>query len=145
MAAEDGSGSHLKLTVSDAPLLSLPPSLPAQVCSGFKQVLPSLLLSIFSPSCVPSCEVTQSSDPLPECGPGQLCVAQFSQDGCWYRAVVVDTPKPGVVRCTCHLYIHEGNANGSTQSSHQFQRKKVSCLEWDLNLRSPACMGCNPN
>ena len=38
-------------------------------------------------------------------------------------------------------YTHvQGQANGSSQSSHQLQRKKVSCLKWDSNLRSPACI-----
>ena len=60
-------------------------------------LLPPLL-----PLSHPSFEVPQTLEPLTECSLGQLCVAPFSQDGRWYRAVVVGTPKPGRVSC-CSL------------------------------------------
>ena len=50
----------------------------------------------------------------------------------------------GMCRCVySHVCIHEGTqgkTNGSTQSSYQFSKKKVSCLEKDSNPRSPAYM-----
>ena len=85
--AEDPDEGKTTSEIDSLPpfLFSLFPSLPPP---------PSLPLLLLNHS---SFEVPQTLEPLTQCSLGQLCVAPFSQDGRWYRAVVVDTPKPGRV------------------------------------------------
>ena len=66
--------------------------------------LPSLLRNELSNSPFPI---------LPSPHSGQLCCARFSQDQCWYRAMIESIPKPGKV-CT---YVCEG-----------------VCIGWNLHI-----------
>ena len=77
----------------------------------------SLLYVVYTesvPTPTHSQAVLQSCKPLQEYSPGELCVANFSQDGRWYRSVVVAMPKPGIVsvydtfHCfSIHFHFHE--------------------------------------
>lgn len=95
--------------------LTLPLSSPLHPPS-LSLLSPSLPLPphpVSSPS-TSSHDVHQSYDPLTECHPGQLCVAQFSQDGRWYRAVIVSTPSPGMA--TFFFLDHGGSEEASISS-----------------------------
>lgn len=77
--------------------------------------------------------------------PGDPCCAQFSEDGCWYRAVVLNTSPKGV----SVLYIDYGNsetvpANRIKKLIPKFSELPQQGIECTLNRIKPKLLGNKP-
>ena len=82
---------------------------------------------------------------LPSPSPGDPCCAQFSEDGCWYRAVVLNTSLEGVTV----LYIDYGNseivpANRIKKLIPKFSELPQQGIECTLNRIKPKLVGNQP-